>query len=233
MKNPNRYGTVSKLSGNRRRPFVVREGKTGNQKIIGYAATREEGFIMLANYNSNPWNIETGKITLQELYELWLQKRAVKLGISNQNSLKSAYQHCTNLKQRSYNQIKAYEMQDCIDSCKLSYSTQGHIKSLFTHLDKFAMELDIISKCYSSLLTTAPTPESNKQIFTDKEVNRLWQNQNMENVDSVLFLLYTGFRISEMADLKTCDIDFELQIMKGGTKTASGKNRIVPIHSRG
>ena len=36
MKNPNGYGTVTKLSGNRRRPFVIREGKTGKQKIIGY-----------------------------------------------------------------------------------------------------------------------------------------------------------------------------------------------------
>ena len=52
---------------------------------------------MLAKYNNDPWDIETDKITLQELYDLWLEKRAVKLGSSNQSSLKSAYKHCSKL----------------------------------------------------------------------------------------------------------------------------------------
>ena len=70
MKNPNGYGTVTKLSGNRRRPFVIREGKTGKQKIIGYAATREEALIILAQYNNTPWDIKNNKMTLQQLYDL-------------------------------------------------------------------------------------------------------------------------------------------------------------------
>ena len=60
MKNPNGYGTVAKLSGNRRRPYMVRKtngfDKNGKQTyiIIGYYATREEGMIALAEYNKNP-----------------------------------------------------------------------------------------------------------------------------------------------------------------------------------
>ena len=232
MKNPNHYGTVTKLSGNRRRPFIIKEGNTGKQKIIGYAATREEGLILLAQYNNNAWDIEADKITLQQLYNLWLEKRAIKLGTSNQNLLKAAYKHCISLSDMQYKKIKSYHMQDCIDNCGLSYSMQSAIKNLFGHLDRFAMELDIISKCYSSLLTSAPIPETAKQIFTDEEVNRLWQNQNIDYVDSILFLLYTGFRISEMFDLKIENIDIKNQTMIGGIKTDAGKNRIVPIHSK-
>lgn len=232
MKNPNHYGTVTKLSGNRRRPFIIKEGNTGKQKIIGYAATREEGLILLAQYNNNAWDIEADKITLQQLYDLWLEKRAIKLGTSNQNLLKAAYKHCISLSDMQYKKIKSYHMQDCIDNCGLSYSMQSAIKNLFGHLDRFAMELDIISKCYSSLLTSAPIPETTKQIFTDEEVNRLWQNQNINYVDSILFLLYTGFRISEMFDLKIENIDIKNQTMIGGIKTEAGKNRIVPIHSK-
>ncbi len=94
------------------------------------------------------------------------------------------------------------------------------------------MELDIISKCYSDLLTSAPIPETTKTIFTDEEVSRLWENEKLEWVDSVLFFLYTGFRISEMLDLKIAAVDLEAGTMTGGTKTAAGKNRIVPIHSK-
>lgn len=232
MKNPNHYGTVTKLSGNRRRPFIIKEGNTGKQKIIGYTATREEGLILLAQYNSNAWDIETDKITLQQLYDLWVEKKLIKLGTSNQKLLKAAYKHCTSLSDMQYKKIKSYHMQDCIDNCGLSYSMQSAIKNLFGHLDRFAMELDIISKCYSSLLTSAPIPETAKQIFTDEEVNRLWQNQSIDYVDSVLFLLYTGFRISEMFDLKVENIDIKNQTMIGGIKTEAGKNRIVPIHSK-
>ncbi len=232
MKNPNKYGTVTKLSGNRRRPWVVREGQTGKQKPIGYTTTREEGLILLAQYNKQPWDIDTNKITLQQLYDLWLEKRIMKLGISNQKVLKAAYNHCKIFANMRYNTIKSYQMQDCIDSCGLSYATQNAIKSLWGHLDKFAMELDIITKCYSDLLISSPIPETKKQIFTDDEIALLWQNQFTPWVDSILFLLYTGFRISEMLDLKIDNIDMTAQTITGGTKTEAGKNRIVPIHSK-
>ena len=232
MKNPNRYGSVTKLSGNRRKPWIVREGKSGQQKPIGYTATREEGLILLASYNNNPWDIDSDKITLDELYNLWLEKRAIKLGKANRDSLKSAYKHCAKLGSMRYNQIKSYQMQDTIDDCGKGYSTQGAIKNLWGHLDRFAMELDIIQKQCSDLLTSAPIPETTKEVFTDEEVNRVWENQNLPWADSVLFFLYTGFRISEMMNLKIENVDLEAKTITGGTKTAAGKNRIVPIHSK-
>ena len=232
MKNPNGYGTVTKLSGNRRKPWIVKEGKSGKQKPIGYTATKEEGLILLAQYNNDPWDIKTDKITLEELYTLWLEKRAVKLGASNRSSLKSAYKHCSKLAKTNYKQIKSYQMQDCIDGCGKGYSTQGAIKNLWGHLDRFAMELDIIMKCNSDLLTSDPIPETTKEVFTDEEVSRLWENQNLPWVDSILFFLYTGFRISEMLSLRTANVDLKEWTMRGGVKTEAGKNRLVPVHSK-
>lgn len=232
MKNPNGYGTVTKLSGNRRKPYIVKEGASGRQKPIGYAATREEGLAMLARYNSDPWDIDAGKTTFRELYGLWLEKRAAKLGASNRASLEAAYRHCASLDKLAYRQVRAYQMQDCIDNCGRGYSTQGAIKNLFRHLDRFALELGIIQRCCSALLTSAPVPETNRQAFTDEEVARLWECQSLPWADSVLFLLYTGFRISEMAGLETAAVDLKARTMTGGVKTAAGKNRIVPIHPK-
>ena len=54
MKNPNGYGTVVKLSGNRRKPYAVRKTIGFNKKgypiyqTIGYKETRETGMEMLA-----------------------------------------------------------------------------------------------------------------------------------------------------------------------------------------
>ena len=36
MKNPNGYGTVVKLSGNRRKPYAVRKTIGFNEKVIPY-----------------------------------------------------------------------------------------------------------------------------------------------------------------------------------------------------
>lgn len=238
-RNPNHYGSVVKLSGNRRRPFMVRSGVYGYTDqgypifdIIGYTATREEGNILLAEFNRNPWDVDKAKITLKELFELWKEKKAPKLGVSNRASLCSAFNHCSKLVNRPYKSIKAYEMQETIDECGRGYSTQGAIKNLWGHLDRFALELDVINRCYSDLLTSAPIPPTSREPFSTAEVETLWKHQADPWVDSVLILTYSGWRISELLALKPEDIDLTKGTMIGGTKTKAGKNRVVPIHSR-
>lgn len=232
MKLPNGYGTVAKLSGNRRRPFVIREGQSGKHKVIGYAHTREEGYQILAEYNKEPWDYNLTKLTFKEIYQLWTEKRCYKLGKSNQNSLKSVYKFCHSIENKPYITLKAYHYQDCIDTCERGYATQIALKNLFWHLEKFALELDISSKNYTKLLTTESIPETKKTIFTLEERKKIWKHQNTEWIDSLLVFLYSGFRISELLDLKKENIDLKLGTMTGGCKTKAGKDRVVPIHSR-
>lgn len=238
MKNPNGYGSVSKLSGKRRNPYVVRKTTGWNDKgqpvylTIGYYPTREEGMIALAEYNRNPYDVDKQKITLQELFQKWSETILPKLGKSNGASLKSAYKHIQKLETMKYKDIRSFQMQDTIDSCGRGYSTQATIKNLWGYLDRFAMELDVINKMYSTLTTSAPVEESNKTPFTDEEINILWDHVGEEWVDTILIMLYSGWRILEFCTLKTEDIDLENQTMKGGVKTRNGKERIVPIHSR-
>lgn len=238
MKHPNGYGTVAKLSGNRRNPYVVRKTKGWDDKghpiydVIGYFPTRETGLIALAQYNNDPWNINQAKMTLEELFCLWVEKKASKLGASNLQSLKSAYKHCSKLYKMKYKEIKSYQMQDLIDNCGFGYSTQASIKNLFNHLDRLALEMDLINRCYSDLLTTESIPETSKVPFTEGEVSALWKKSAEPWVDSVLIFLYTGFRISELLDIRSENVDVEQGTIKGGTKTKAGKDRIVPIHSK-
>lgn len=238
MRNPNGYGTVAKLSGNRRRPYIVKKvsgWKDNGQpiyEIIGYTDTREAGNILLAQYNHEPWDVDKVKMTLDELFNLWKETKAFKLKKASQRSLFSAYKHCAKLSNMTYKKIKAYQMQDTIDNCGLSYSTQAAIKALWGHLDKFALELDISSKNFASLLVCESVPETNRKPFTDEEVNTVWEHQDEPWVDTILILLYSGWRISELFNLKPSDIDLDVGTMSGGTKTEAGKNRIVPIHSK-
>lgn len=240
MRNPNGYGTVVKLSGNRRRPYAVRKTvgfKENGQpiiKAIGYAATREEGLIMLAEFNHKPYNVDIRKMTVKEVFEGWLKRNANngKLSKSSIQAAKTAWKYCESVYNVKYGDLKVYQMQDCIDNCPHGPGTKKTIKTLFYNLDRYSMELEIIDKKNSELLTTPTQPESNKKPFTKEEIECLWHHKDEPEVDFVLVLIYMGWRISELLDITHDNVDLVNKTIKGGVKTKSGKNRIVPIHER-
>lgn len=236
-RNPNNYGCVTKLKGNRSRPWVVKvtvydEEGHAKQVPIDYAETEEKGNIILAEYNNNPWNIDRNKVTLVELFKRWSKIKLPKLGKSNQSSLKSAFKHCSKYYGLKYRNIRAYQMQDAIDNCGCGYSTQGAIKNLWGHLDRFAFECDIIEKMYSTITTAPPIPDTNRTPFVQSQVDALWEIKDEPWVDTVLIYLYTGFRLTELLNMKCDHVNMSEEYFQGGVKSASGKGRIVPFHKR-
>lgn len=85
MKLPNGYGSVIKLSGNRRKPWRARKtsgyilndnGKTVQQYIeLGCYETKAEALKDLAKYNECPYNVKDANKTFSEIYELWLNEK--------------------------------------------------------------------------------------------------------------------------------------------------------------
>ena len=123
-------------------------------------------------------------------------------------------------------------MQAVINNCGKSYATKTNIKNLFTQLDKFAFDNDIIDKCYSTNLTVGEKQvRIKRKVFTDAEVNTLWEHQGT-CVDETLFMLYTGMRVTEMLSLSCDRIDLDQKLIQYGIKTAAGKDRIIPIHDK-
>lgn len=235
MKNPNGYGSVVKLSGNRRRPFVVRKTVGYDDRaypiyeVIGYFETRKDAMLALANYNSNPYDLKLAKSTFAEVYAAWSKLEYPSMGTSLVSAHKAAYKYCRPLYGKRYSELRKYDMQACINQCGKSYATQSNIRNLLTHLDEFAYDNDIITKCYSQNLTIKEKDvKAVRQIFTDAEVKTLWEHQGEPCIDETLFMLYTGMRASEMLSL-TADM-VEDGLIRHGMKTAAGKNRVIPVH---
>lgn len=236
-RNPNGYGCVTKLSGNRSRPYVVKvtvydSDGFPKQIPVGYAETKEKALILLAQYNNNPWEADRETVTLADLFQRWAEVRLPKLGESNIRSLKAAYKHLSKYYGMKYRSIRSYHMQEAIDSCTLSCSTQGNIKNLWGHLDRFAFECDIIDKMYSQLVSSPTATDTKRVPFSAAEIQALWDISDRPYVDTVLIYLYTGFRLNELLSMKTEQVNLEEKIFTGGSKTSSGKNRVVPIHPR-
>lgn len=235
-RNPNHYGCVTKLSGKRSRPWVVKvtmydKDGIGKQTPIGYCETKEKALILLANYNDNPWEIDREKITFNELYQKWLTSKAPQLGSSNVKRMKAAFKWCSRCYGIKYKSIRSYHMQVCIDECPRSRETKLSIQNLFGHLDRFAFELDIISKMYSQLIrVNAPQLETKRTPFTRSQIDTLWNLSADPDVQIVLIFIYTGFRLNELLLMRNDQVNLDEKVFRGGEKTSAGRNRLVPIH---
>ena len=78
MKLPNGYGSVTKLSGNRRKPYLARvtlgwitdeqTGKTVQNRVpLGTFKTKKEALQALAEYGANPYDIQNAAMQLTSL----------------------------------------------------------------------------------------------------------------------------------------------------------------------
>ena len=199
--------------------------------VIGYYPTRQDAMIALAQYNNDPYDVDLSKITMKDLFERWRKEAFKDMKSGMQSSYKAAFKHCSPVYDMEYKKIRKTHMQNCIDSANRGYSTRSNIKMLFSQLDKFAYDNDIISKCYAVNLEVGDKEESTKHTrIPDADVLALWDRQGDQFVDETLFMLYTGCRVSEMLRIRCADIDFQNMTMIGGLKTVYGKDRTIPIH---
>lgn len=246
IRNKNGYGTVVKLSGNRRQPYEVRVNTRMDERyypvydVLGRYTTREEGLIALAEYNKNPYDINSSKITFSELYQAFYHDKYELSGktfsLSSKNCTRAAYNHMKLLHNRIYKDLKTNDFKSIfnqtIDDKPISHAMQEHMKNLIVQMDKFALQNDIINKGYASFASITVEEDDKPGVpFTHDELLKLWQHQNNQWVDIALIYIYSGWRISELNKMPIENINLTDWTFKGGIKTAAGKDRIVPIHS--
>jgi site-specific recombinase, phage integrase family len=241
MKNPNGYGSVSKLSGKRRRPFIVRITTgfdiNGRQimKVLGYYHTQAEAIKALANYNDNPYDINLNDITLKEILDRFMENKKGEVEKSSLKSYRVWYNYLRPLYSKRMKDIRTFELQNFINSLShLSTGSLKLVKSFIRMLFKDAMEMDIISKDYSEYIKLPKYKKViERKIFTEEEIVLLWDNiKIMEYADTILILIYTGMRINELLKLEKKNVNLENNTIIGGSKTDAGKNRIIPIHPK-
>ena len=245
MKLPNGYGTVKKMSGKRRRPYVVKktvgwhydevkDKMIQDQMTIGYAATRAEGLQMLAEYNNNPFDLKASKVTFQEVYERWSKEKFPTISHSNVKGYEASYKVCGSLNNKAFRDMKLVDLQTVVDTCGKNYPTLKKLKSLFSQLYEYAMKNDICSKDYSEFVDIVKYKDKNPDKrdhnkFTKEEIERLWTLAEDPHYQIVLMLIYNGCRISEFLDLKKEDVHLDEQYFDViASKTENGLRK-VPI----
>lgn len=254
MKLPNGYGSICKVKEKKRNGYIVRvttgwdENCKQQRKVLGYVSSQAEGLRLLADYHSNPYDLNYKDITFAQIWakveeELEKQVEEDKMSFSNLKGLRSAFKiHCKKLYNVKVLDIKYKMLQEIIDNAKvtnsdkeLGYSGKGYIKTVFVKIFDYAInECEIpIDKNPTDKLTVGEKPQSDKHIpFTEEEISLLWGLQHLDIAKIMLILCYTGLRPNELFITKIDNIHIEECYLITGSKTDAGKNRIVPIHNK-
>ncbi len=245
MRLPNGYGSVYKLSGNRRKPYIVKKtlgyhvdhdsGKSVRDDLtIGYAETKAEGLQMLADYNRAPYDVEASRMTFKELYEEWSEQAFKTSSESTICADKSAFNACEPLHNKIFINLKAKELQRLFDTTDKNYPTMKKMKILISKMYKHAMKYDYVSKDYSGFIDISAYKDKNpnqyhRKKFTNEEVETLWKYTDNPICQTALMMIYSGVRVNELLALKKEDVHLEERYFDViESKTKSGIRR-VPI----
>lgn len=239
MRNPNGYGSVKKLSGNRRRPYVFVISEKGKSHAVEYFTTRTEALIYQADYASRHKKrpLSDHKMTFLELYYRWLPVHTDRTepSVSALTGYRVALDHCRVIWDMHLAEIRYKHLQDVIDRMKksgLSYASCKKVRSLITLMFRYGSQMEYCDKTFTGLLHLGKNkPVRPHSCISRQKINRLWKISDHPGVDTVLILLYTGMRIGELLAIKKTDINRRQKYIKiTRSKTKSGI-RTIPIHT--
>lgn len=248
MKLPNGYGSITKMSGRRRKPWRVRvtsgwtpEGKQ-LYKNVGTYATRAEAMDALAKWNVNPHSsAEQAKreaiaqgMTFTDVYNAMLEYRGDDISDGMRALYRAGYNNLEPLHQLAFLGIKKPQLQDAFNACKKSIATKDKMKVLVNAIYKYAVEHEITEKDYSKMIDMeARKNAKDHEPFTEEEIAAIWAHADADDTAKIILIqIYTGCRIEELLQLEKENVNVAEQYAIGGLKTEAGKDRIIPFHDR-
>ena len=235
IRRANGSGHITKLAGNRRRPYAVRkivgwtEKGTPQYKYISYHKTQREAEKALNAYMDDPYNL-TSK-TVREVYEEWIPTQ--NKADSTLKAYRTAFKLMEPLHDVKMSQIDRIMLQNFYDEMEGTKNTSTNVKKLFSKLIKYAVKKGIMPVSALSLHKAVDFSERDEGKKTPHKripkeiVDKLWNLTDNDTVKQILLYIYTGCRYEELYELRQehCHPDY-IEIVE--SKTAAGI-RIVPL----
>lgn len=179
-------------------------------------------------------SVQAAGATLQQVYDQFIawkfgENAPRKLSESAKGAYRQGWSYLSDLASESLDGITVDRLQSIVNDCDKKKATRENIVLTAKQLYKYALAHEMCEKNPAQhLIVPDGRDDEHGVAFTDEELRILWKHKDDPTVAIMLIMCYSGFRISA---LKTLEINLDEKYFRGGVKTASSKNRIVPIHS--
>lgn len=254
-KRPNGTGTIRYYKG-RPKPYaafgpakaVLIDGKLKMiQPYIGSFKTYKEADLALSAYKLNPKDLNIQRKKFGEYLDLVVEQRRENMKPQSFPPVKHARKKAEPIAHIKAKDLTLEHLQLVIDDCE-SVTSKNNTILLFKGTFDYIRSLDdTFVDLTKNLKMYKVEKKTSKSAFSRDEIQLIRDNidftlsfsrdskykpkfKDLKLMDTVLILIYTGCRITELLTVKSEDIDLQKRIMKvGGTKTENAE-RLVPIH---
>lgn len=244
MKLPNGYGSITKLPGNRRKPYAVRKTVNGRQKYLKFESTFEKALAWLVDYNKSPSVLDSADLTFSRLYHLEMQERSARIAVTTRKNYEIAFNHCAAIKDKRITDIRVSDLQSVIRHASMNGAgqpTQKKIRQVMHNVYTYAIKYQLIpasSDISKFVDIDVPCRKHRKTPFNTRQMNRVKAIADSDGPLAkwamvVVMMCYCGTRPGEFIAVLKSDVKLSSRHFKvRNSKTAAGRNRLVPISKK-
>lgn len=188
-------------------------------------ARRRDALLSISNLKSEP---RREIPTLRQLYDRWLPTH--KAGSKTMDCYKAAFKHFSDVEFMRLDALGIDDYQECIDSSGCGRRTQENMRTCLGLMYKYGIPRHLIPDDLNlaQYLSVSGEQAAHRDSFTDVQIEQI-RRTGAEITDTVLCMIYLGFRPSEFLALTAEDYDAEHRCFVGGAKTEAGKGRTVTV----
>lgn len=245
---PNGTGSIKYQKNVKRKPYyayppckkLTVNGVPVLDKPIGSFETWYDAYEALLQWkNGSTYSpaVQAGRnnnYTFKEIYEMYYKEKYESGGRqyskSTINADKAAFRNAAALHERIFAGLVKSDLQGVIDKCgeRLKHASLELIVNLYHQMYDYAIGKRLVDIDMAALVKISTPDDDERGVpFSEHELMILWQNRQRDDVQMILLMIYSGFRIKAYENL---EINLTEEYFKGGVKTAAGKMRTVPIH---
>lgn len=165
LKRANGTGTVYKLSGRRRRPWVAAKNKV----IIGYYERKTDAIEALEKLSGRDLSGRYN-MTFAEVFEIWKAEHYQEIGEKGVEGYNRAFAVFAPLHEKKFRDLRTADFQSALDPhMKKSHSTVSKYKQLITQMSQWAIREEI---CTTNFAKFVRLPENVKKEKTSLQIKK-------------------------------------------------------------
>ena len=227
-KRANGTGCISKMTGNRVKPWIARRAGV----TIGIYATRTEAQRALERLTDSSVNSKYN-MTFSQIYELWMPEHSRTISKSAISTYRAAFNNAAALHHRQFRTLRRSDFQSVIIEMEekgLSKSSCEKAMQLFGQLSTWAINEEIIQADRSRNCTIAAKQKTEGMVIPAEYLEKI-RTSTHRAAPIARILLSTGCRCIDLftAELENCHDGYFIS----GSKSEAGRDRIIAVAEYG